>query len=80
MMKRYPDHPVWQVTLQQTGRRENNGRVIGEVLYDENSFDWLFVVTPGGDYLIEWKNLCQELVRIPNHLVLGKNMDKYRIS
>jgi PD-(D/E)XK endonuclease len=79
MKKRYPDRFVWEVGLQQTGRREKDGHIIAETAYDENSFDWLFVTTPGGDYLIEWKALCQELGRVPDILRLGKNAEKYCI-
>jgi hypothetical protein len=79
MMKRYPDSPVWEVGLRQTGRSvTENGKITAELRYDEASFDLLFVATPGGDYLIEWKAFCQELGHIPTSLQLGKNAEKYR--
>ena len=80
MQARYPDKPVWQVQLRQTGRREKDGHMVTEAVYDENSFDWLFISAPSGDYLIQWKQLCQELGRIPNSLQLGKNAEKYRVE
>ena len=80
MMKKCPDQPVWRIGLKQTGRRQENGRMVTEAVYDEHSFDWLFVSTPTGDYLIDWKALCQELGRVPYDLTFGKNADKYRIS
>ena len=80
MLKRYPNDPVWQVNLYQTGRRERDGHVIGELIYEENSFDWLFIATPGGDYLIDWKSYCQELGKVPGTIRLGKYAEKYRIT
>jgi hypothetical protein len=80
MMKRYPDSLVWRINLQQPGRRRVDGRIITEMAYDEHSFDWLFVSTPSGDYLMEWRVLCQELGYAPRELTFGKNAEKYRIS
>src|SRR5215467_12413744 len=52
MLKKSPDHPVWEVSLRQTGRRTGeSGRVLAELIYDETSFDLLFISTPEGDYL-----------------------------
>ena len=80
MKERYPDSPVWLVGLRHTGRTvAESGSFTSELKYDENSFDWLFVATPGGDYLIEWKPFCQKLGRVPISLQLGKNAEKYRI-
>lgn len=80
MMKRYPHSPVWEVGLRQTGRNlTESGKITAELRYNETSFDFLFVATPGGDYLIEWKPFCQELGHIPTSLQLGKNAEKYRI-
>jgi PD-(D/E)XK nuclease superfamily protein len=80
MMKRYPDRPVWVVELRQTGRREEDGHIRAELTYDENSFDWLFVSVPEGDYLIEWRALCQELGHVPINIRLSKNAEKYRVA
>lgn len=80
MMKRYPDRMVWSLSLRQVGRKVENGRLISEKVYNETSFDLLFVATPGGNYLIDWKNLCQELGRVPADINLGKNAEKYRVN
>ena len=79
MMKRYPDDPVWLVGLHQTGRQRENGHLVTEIVYNENSFDYLFVSTPEGDYLIEWKTFCQERAEAPAILRLGKKAEKYRV-
>jgi hypothetical protein len=80
MLARYPDQPIWTVSLQQTGRQVKNGRIIGETVYDVSSFDWLFVSTPSGDYLIDWKLFYQEVGRTPTTIVLGgKKTEKYRL-
>ncbi len=80
MLKRYPDRPVWEVGLRQVGRHQKDGHLMAEKIYDENSFDLLFVSTPEGDYLIEWETFCQELGHIPNVIRLGKNAEKYRVT
>jgi hypothetical protein len=80
MLARYPDQPIWTVSLQQTGRKVKDGHFVGETVYDENSFDWLFVSTPSGDYLIDWKVFSQEVGRTPTTIVLGgKKTEKYRL-
>jgi hypothetical protein len=53
-----------------------SGGCMSELTYDENSFDLLFVTTPTGDYLIEWKALCQERGKVPSNIVLGQQMEK----
>jgi hypothetical protein len=81
MMKRYPDSPVWNVEMRHTGRKmAESGGCMSELTYDENSFDLLFVTTPTGDYLIEWKALCQERGKVPSNIVLGQQMEKYRVA
>lgn len=79
MSKNYPDRIIWQVGLRQTGRQDENGHLISELHYDETSFDWLFVVTPTGDYLIDWKAFCQERGKVPSNIILGQQMEKYRV-
>ena len=80
MLRKSPDHPVWEVSLRQTGRHTGeSGRVLAELIYDETSFDILFISTPEGDYLIDWRILCQELGRVPSVLRLGKRAEKYRL-
>jgi hypothetical protein len=80
MQERYPDRPVWVAGLYQAGRSLADGHVNIDKMYDENSFDWLFVATPGGDYLFEWKQSCHELGRASVMLQLAKHAEKYRIS
>ena len=80
MMKRYPDRPVWVVGMRTVIRRSEGGRLVTELVYDGNSFDLLFAATPGGDYLIDWKMICQELGHVPSNIQLGKNAEKYRIQ
>jgi hypothetical protein len=81
MRQRYPEKdPVWQVNMQQSGRRRKGEPVRSETVYDTQSFDLLFVSTPGGDYLIQWKKFCEEEGQISTTLILGKKVEKYRIS
>jgi PD-(D/E)XK endonuclease len=79
-MRRYPDRSLWVVEMRQTRRREKDGHVYAELNYNENSFDLLFVVTPTGDYLVDWKSICQERGKAPSNIILGQQMEKYRVS
>jgi hypothetical protein len=80
-MKRFSDRLIWYVEMRQAGRQVGaNGRLLVELRYDKDSFDLLFVTTPTGDYLIEWKTLCQERGKVPSSVILGQQMEKYRVS
>ncbi len=78
MAQRYPDRTVWQVGMQQVGRGPGNTSISSN--YHEDDFDLLFIATPTGDYLIDWKALCQELGHVPWNIVLGGKAEKYRVS
>ena len=62
--KRYPDSLIWKVHI----TRQN------QVIYDENSFDLLFVTTPDGNYLINWKEYVVEKGKISSVILIGKKL------
>ena len=79
MMKRYPDSPVWDVSLRSTGRLKEEGRYVTDATYTKDSFDILFVSTPSGDYLIRWPEYCEEQGKTPDRILLGKNNEKFKL-
>ncbi len=79
MSQRYPGRMVYMVGLRQV--KERIHRIASkQPCYEKISFDWLFVSTPKGDYLIDWPKLCEERGKVPSALILGKQLDQYIVK
>jgi hypothetical protein len=78
MSRRYPDRMVYEANLRQV--RERIHRTSGNhPCYTKDAFDWLFISTPKADYLINWTELYEQRGKAPHTLILGKQLDRYKI-
>ena len=79
MQARYPDRMIYQVLLRPIRKRAHRSDFSLTTPYAPDAFDWLFVSTPHGDYLIDWPALCKERGQPPTALILGQRFDPLRI-
>ena len=76
-VQRNPNSRVWEVDLRQVKTRPRHR---SEVVYDRNSFDFLFITTPDGNYLINWSEFVDKHNGIaPYTLRLGKKLQYAKI-
>lgn len=74
---RYPDSPIWTVHMMRpTAKGEKH-----KATYTTASFDLIFVATPDGNYLIDWKEHCASTgkAQAPNQLLIGKRMAQWKL-
>ena len=76
-LKRDPESRIWEVDLRKVKHRP---RRRSEIVYTRDSFDFLFITTPDGDYLIDWPQFCDLKGGVaPYTLRLGKRAAHYKL-
>ncbi|MDQ3748012.1 MAG: group I intron-associated PD-(D/E)XK endonuclease [Acidobacteriota bacterium] len=78
MSLKRPDLFIYEVSMLLCKTREDK-RTSPKRYYTSESFDFVYVVTPHNDYLIDWKEVCANRANPPSTLILGSKLDKYRL-
>jgi hypothetical protein len=80
MKAKYPDRMIYQVNLRPIKTQAH--RIDSSLItpYTADAFDWLYVSTPHGDFLIDWPALCKERGQPPGFLVLGQQFTPNRTA
>ncbi len=74
-------YPVYEVTCQKLVQHHRIDRVAKTTfIYNETSFDLMYVLTPGGAFLIPWLEFHGERDKPMKKLRITSAMEKYRVS